>query len=242
MPIERITGIVTDIVRHNDRHNIVTLFTRTRGRVSFLSSAGQGKTGRARNARLQLLAIVESDVNFRENKSLQTLSTISTPVIWRDIYFNPVKSAMVMFISEFLNRYLRDASPEPLLWDYVARSLAILDSQRGRCGNFHLSFLIGFLQFAGITPDTHDYEAGDIFDMQAGQMVAYRPGHNNFLPPDETSFLPKLLRMNFANDRFFRFRSGERRIILSKLLQYYAVHFPGMANLRSPEILAEVFS
>lgn len=242
MPIERITGIVTDIVRHNDRHNIVTLFTRSRGRISFLSSASQGKAGRARNARLQLLAIVESDVNFKESKTLQTLASISTPVIWRDIYFNPVKSAMVMFISEFLNRYLRDASPEPLLWDYVVHTMSILDSRRGPCSNFHISFLVGFLQFAGITPDTHDYEAGDIFDMQGGQMVAYRPAHSNFLPPDETSFLPKLLRMNFDNDRCFRFRVGERRIILSKLLQYYAVHFPGMANLRSPEILAEVFS
>ncbi|MDE6682692.1 MAG: recombination protein O N-terminal domain-containing protein, partial [Muribaculaceae bacterium] len=52
MPIERVTGIVTDIVRHNDRHNIVTLFRRSRGRVSFLSPAGSGKAGRARNARL----------------------------------------------------------------------------------------------------------------------------------------------------------------------------------------------
>lgn len=242
MPIERITGIVTDIVRHNDRHNIVTLFTRTRGRVSFLSSAGQGKTGRARNARLQLLSVVETDVNFKENKPLQTLAAVSTPVIWRDIYFNPMKSAIAMFMAEFLNRYLRDAAPEPLLWDYVVGALGVLDSRRGRCANFHLSFLIGFLHFAGITPDIHDYERGDLFDMQAGRMVPERPGHHNFLPSDETSFLPLLLRMNFANERLFRFRAGDRRIILSRILQYYAVHFPGMAHLRSPEILSEVFS
>lgn len=242
MPIERITGIVTDIVRHNDRHNIVSLFTRSRGRVSFLSPASSGKTGRARNARLQLLSVVESDVNFRENRELQTLGNVSLERIWRDIYFNPVKGAIVMFLSEFLNRYLREAAPEPLLWDYVYLSLANLDSRKGGCANFHLSFLIGFLHFAGITPDITGIEKGDYFDMQAGLAVVERPLHKNFLYPSETVFLPLMLRMNMNNDQHFRFKNGERREILRKILQYYSIHFPGLTNLKSPEILGEVFS
>lgn len=242
MPIERITGIVTDIVRHNDRHNIVTIFTRERGRVSFLSAAGSGKGGRARNARLQLLAVIESDVNYRENRNLQNLGAIGLKKVWRDLYFNPVKGAIVMFLSEFLNHYLRDASPEPLFWDYVYRALCNLDERKRGIANFHLSFLIGMLNFAGITPDITEYERGDYFDMQAGIVVAERPGHKNFLYPSETSLLPVVLRMNMANDRFFRFKGGERREILKKLIQYYSVHFPGMSNLRSPEILGEIFN
>lgn len=242
MPIERITGIVTDIVRHNDRHNIISLFTRSRGRVSFLSPSGTGNAGRARNARLQLLSVVETDVNFRETRDLQTLGKISLSTIWRDLYFNPVKGAIVMFLSEFLNRYLREAAPEPLLWDYVYLSLANLDSRKGGCVNFHLSFLIGFLHFAGIAPDITGLEEGDYFDMQAGMVVAERPLHKSFLYPSETRFLPSILRMNMHNDHFFRLKNGERREILKKILQYYSIHFPGLANLKSPEILAEVFA
>ncbi|MDE6410222.1 MAG: DNA repair protein RecO C-terminal domain-containing protein [Muribaculaceae bacterium] len=242
MPIERVTGIVTDIVRHNDRHNIVTLFTRSRGRVSFLSPAGSGKAGRARNARLQLLSIVESDVNFRESRNLQTLGAINLHTIWKDLYFNPVKGAVVMFISEFINRYLRESSPEPLLWDYVYLSLSNLDRRKGGVANFHLAFLIGFLHFAGITPDITGIEEGDYFDMQAGMAVAERPLHKNFLYPSETKMLPALLRMNVNNDHLFRFKSGERRETLRKILQYYSIHFPGLSNLKSPEILTEVFS
>lgn len=242
MPIEKITGIVTDIVRHNDRHNIVTLFTRSRGRVSFLSAAGTGKSARARNARLQLLSVVESDVNFRENRNLQSLGTISLKTVWKDLYFNPMKGAIVMFLSEFLNHYLRDASPEPLLWDYIYYALANLDTRRKGCANFHLSFLIGLLHFAGISPDITELEEGDYFDMHAGMVVADRPLHKNFLYPSETALLPLLLRMNIANDRYFRFKSGERRELLGKILQYYSVHYPGMTNLKSPEILAEVFN
>ncbi|MDE5869221.1 MAG: DNA repair protein RecO, partial [Muribaculaceae bacterium] len=160
MAVERITGIVTDIVKHNDRHNIVRLFTRSRGMVSFLSPVGSGKSGKARNARMQLLSVVESDVNFRDTRSLQSLGAITLHKVWRDLYFNPVKSAIVMFISEFLTRYLRDASPEPLLWDYIVASIENLDTRKHGVGNFHISFLLSFLQFAGISPDMSDYETG----------------------------------------------------------------------------------
>lgn len=242
MPIERITGIVTDLIRHNDRHNIVSLFTRERGRVSLLAGAGGGKSGRMRNARLQPLSVIESDVNFRAGKSLQNLGTVSLREIWRELYFNPVKSAIVMFLCEFLNRYLRDSAPEPLLWDYVVESLRELDSRRKGISNFHIAFLTGFLHFAGISPDLSELERGDYFDMQAGIAVAERPGHRHYLFPQEASFLPLLMRMNFSNDRLFRFRAGERRILLQKLLEYYAVHFPGMAGMKSPAILEEIFS
>lgn len=242
MAVERILGIVTDIVRHNDRYNIVRLYTRSRGMISFLSPAGTGRSGRARNARLQLLSVVESDVNFREPRQLQSLGAITLHRIWRDLYFNPVKSSIVMFLSEFLTRYLRESLPEPLLWDFIVETIANLDLRKGKTGNFHLSFLIGFLQFAGIAPDMGEYERGDYFDMRAGMAVAERPLHRDFLYPSEAEFLNVLLRMNVKNDSVFKFKKGERKIILEKLLHYYSIHFPGTGNLKSPEILSEVFT
>lgn len=242
MAIERITGIVTDVVRYNDRHNIIALFTRSRGRVSFLSAAGGGKAGKIRNSRLQPMSVIEADVNFHENRNLQNLGSVATFCLWKDLYFNPMKGAIVMFLSEFLNHYLREADPDPMLWDYVFDSLKTLESRKKGIANFHIAFLIGFLYFAGIAPDIHEYEKGDYFDLTAGIAVAERPGHKGFLYPSEAAFLPVLMRMNYKNDRRFIFKAGERRELLKKILSYYSIHFPGMASLRSPEVLAEVFS
>jgi len=210
--------------------------------VAFLSAAGGGKTVRMRNARLQPLSVIEADVNFRETRSLQTLGSFIPYMIWRDIYFNPVKSAVAIFITEFLNRFLRDSSPEPLLWDYVVKSVSELDKGRGVQANFHLSFLIGFLEFSGIYPDITDYEKGDFFDMLSGTMSAERPLHRNFLTPEETSLMGLMLRMNTRNCRFYRFTAAQRRVLLDRLLHYYSVHFPGMSALKSPAVLADVFS
>lgn len=241
MAIEKIRGIVLGVVKHNDRNNVVMLFTRSRGRMALISPAGGGKSGRARNSRLMPLSVIESDVAVRENAKLNTLRSPQSVVVWRDIYFNPVKSAVAMFITEFLGRYLHDSMPDELLFDFIMESLKNLDDRKNGSANFHLSFLISFLDYAGVRPDLSGFEEGDWFDMRAGTIVAERPSHGNYLTPAQTHHLPVLMRMNRSNDSLFRFSRDERRQILRILLNYYAIHFPGMAGLHSPDVLAELF-
>lgn len=242
MAIERIEGIVIDTIKHNDRHNVVTLFTRTRGRMSFLSPAGAGKSGRIRKARLLPLSVIETQVNIKQNKDLHNLGSITPLEIWHEIYFNPVKSSLTFFISEFLNRYLRDASPEPALWEFIIGSIRALDTLEAGTANFHIWFLIHFLNIAGITPDLSDYEPGDRFDMRAGNLVGDTSYHKDTLTSAETAILIKLSRISLSNLRAYRFTGAERRLLLDHILRYYAIHFPGLSSLRSPDILSEVFS
>ncbi len=58
----------------------------------------------------------------------------------------------------------------------------------------------------------------------------------------KTSFLPTLMRINFANARFFRFSGKERSELIDHILKYYGLHFPGSDNLKSLEIMKEIFS
>lgn len=240
--IEKITGIVLDTVRHNDRHNVVTLYTRTRGRMAFLSPVGKGKNGRMRNARLMPLSIIEADVNIRGDRELQMLGSVTPTVVWHDLYFNPVKSAIVLFLSEFLNRYLRESSPDTGCWDFIAGSIRMFDEARRGLPNFHLWFLVRFMNIAGIAPDLENYERGDSFDMRAGIPVAGQAFHQDVLNPAETRMLMTLSRITLANMHLFRFSGNDRRLVLDRLLRYYAIHFPGLSGLKSPDILSEVFS
>lgn len=242
MPIEKIRGIVLGTVRHNDRHNVVTLFTRDRGRMAFLSPAAGGRSGRARNARLLPLSVIETDVNLRGNRELQLLGSVAAAEVWHDIYFNPVKSSLALFIAEFLSRYLRDSSPDGAAWDFILAAIRALDDAPTAQPNFHIWFLVRFLDFAGIAPDLTEYERGDNFDMQKGVPVAGTYGSRDVLTSAETALLVKLQRITLRNMRLFRFTGAERRLLLDRLLRYYAIHFPGLSGLKSPDILTELFS
>lgn len=242
MGIEKIRGIVLSSIKHNDRHNIVSLFTETRGRVSFLSPVGSGKSGKIRNARLLPLSVVESEVKFKGNDSLQFLGAVNPIYVWHDLYFHPLKSSITYFLAEFLNKYFKDASQDPVVWKFIVSAIEEFDKTDRSVANFHLWFLIRFLDFAGITPDFTGYRTGDYFDMRGGAPSPFLPAHSDRLSAAETQMLPRLLRMTLTNFHKFRFSASERRQILEKLLKYYSIHFPGLGNLKSLEILSEIFS
>ncbi len=239
---EKIEAIVLGVIRHSDRHNVVTVFSRERGRMALLSPAGNGKGARLRNARLLPLAVIEADVRIVPTKELVTLGRFSTPFAWRNIYFNPVKQALTLFIQEFLEKMMRSAAPDSSLYDYVKSCVAAIDRcPASGCANMHIAFLIGLLAHMGVFPNLEGWQKGDWFDMRGGEFTAERPLHRDCLTPAEASAVPALSRMTMRNAARFRFSADERRHILSMLLRYYSIHYPGLGNLKCPEILAEVF-
>ncbi len=242
MSTEKIRAIVIDVVKHSDKNNVVTLYTQTRGRVSFISPAGSGKSARTRNARLMPLSVIDTEIRFNPERELQMLGPVSPARIWSNIYFNPIKSSIALFLTEFLNRFLRATAPDDILFRYIEESLAVLDKVTDGLGNFHITFLVGLLRVAGIEPDLSDIAPGDWLDMREGTVVANRPPHNDFLPPEFTQFLPALSRINYRTMRVFRFSGQQRRELLDTLLRYYAIHYPGVASLKSLRVLTEVFS
>lgn len=241
MAIEKVRGIVTDMVKYSDRQNIVTLFARERGRVSLLSPAGNGKNARTRNAALMPLSVISADINFNPVRDLQFLGNFQRDTLWRDLYFNPVKSAVGIFMAEFVNAYMRQSPPDPQLWDYVVSAISTLDRAKGPLGNYHIAFLLDFLHFAGIRPDLSDWREDAWLDMRGGCMTILPPHHGDAIGPDAARVLPMLGRMTMRTAPLFKLTAKERREILHGVLRYFSLHFPGLSNLNSPSVLTEVF-
>lgn len=239
---EKIEGIVLGVIKHSDRHNVVTLFTRERGRLTFLTPAGSGKNARVRNAALQPLSVIEADVRIIPTKELVMLNRFSSPRVWRSLYFHPVKQSIVLFLQEFLNKLMRSSAPDPTLYEYIVRAVETLDgAMETRCANLHIALLVGLLGPMGISPNLEDYQKGDWFDMRGGEFTAERPFHNDLLTPSDASRLPLLSRMTMKNAGLFRFNAEERRRILFLLIRYYGIHFPGLGQLNSLDILSEIY-
>ncbi len=244
---EDIKGIVLGTVKHSDRHNVTSIYTRERGRVAFLTPAGTSIKSRQTSARLQPLSIIEAQANITSTRDIHNLSSILPMKVWKSLYYVPLKSTIVLFLSEFLSRLLREAPPEPNLWDFIANSISVLDATENHTSvaNFHITFLVSMSHMMGIQPDLSDYRNGMEFDMKSGRMTypfnAISPNSLR-IDADRSAFLPILARINFANARFFRFSGKERSELISHILKYYGLHFPGCDNLKSLDILKEIFA
>lgn len=243
---KKITGIALGSIRHSDRYNVTNVYTLEKGRMALLTPAGSGKGGRQTASRLQPLSVFEAQVTISSTHELCIPSGITPCRVWRNLYFQPEKATVAFFIAEFLSRLLRDAPSEPNVWRYITESIEYFDTidDKTATANFHIAFLIGMTHFMGIHPDLSGFTPGMEFDMQAGEMtlpfLSMKPGRVR-LDAKKSAFMPKLDRINYANSRHFRFSGKERSELLDLILQYYGCHFPGSDNLKSPEVLKEVF-
>lgn len=238
---EKYKAIILDITRHNDKHNIVTVFSRMRGRIVFLSPCGCGKAGKIRQSRLQPLAVIEGDMRFNQTAELQKLGAFALYEVWHDLYFHPIKRMMVLFLSEFLNKLLKASMPDENMWDYIVASLRLLDGMTHGITDFHIAFMASLLPFTGIQPDASQFESGRIFDMRSGSFTDTVPPHNDYLKGEEARFAAVLSRIDFVSIKALHLNGELRRKILARLLTYYAIHFPGTANMKSLSVLQEIF-
>lgn len=245
---EKVEGLVIDIRRHNDRSNVVTLYTRRHGCVSFVSSVSQGRRGRMRAATIMPLACIAADVSFRGDRALQTLPEVYPARLWTSLYFHPVKSALAMFTADFLNSLLRSYPPDEPLYIYLVEAVACLDAlPSDRLANFHIALLSGLLGLTGIFPRIDTWREGRLFDMAAGEYVDYpfigvSAERGNVLGEVESRFIPLLARITFDNMHHFRFSRKERERLLTLLIRYFGIHLPLWGNIKSLDILKEIFS
>ena len=239
---QKIRGIVIQTIKHNDRHNIVTLYTETHGRLTCLSSASAGKTGRLRKAILSPLSLIETDININPARELHFLGSVAAVHPWRNLYFDPDKTAMTFFVADFLTSLLRKSPEDSELFTFLLSAINSRDKTTRPVTNFHLCFLLKLTLFMGIEPDYNSYRPGTIFDMREGTFLdTDMHTHADILSPQYTSILPLLSRMTFTNHHLFRFSGEQRRIILNHLMRYYSIHLSIPTKLKSLDILHDLY-
>lgn len=238
---ETIHAIVLRTVRFSDTRQVVDLYTREHGRMAVVAPAPKGSgRGRGGAALWRQLNLVEMLLDVRPGK----LAWPREPHLchpYADLPFHPVKGAVGLFLSELLVNALRAEVGEPALYDYVEMSLRWFDGATRGLGNFHLVFMLRLMRFVGIWPDVAGYVPGAAFDLQAGEWCRGVPRNSHWLKPDEAQWLPFLARMNYRNMHLCRFTQAQRRRMARVMNDYYRLHLPPFGELKSMDVLAEVF-
>ena len=238
---EKIRGIVLRTVRYGDTGLIVDMFTREYGRRSFATKATKGRRTASNASLWTPLAMVEFEADIRPNSKLPTPKEARLYHNNLRTLLSPIKSTLTLFLAEFLTHALKNENENATLYSYLEMSLQWLDSTESNYANFHLVFLMRLTLFLGIYPNLDSTSPLDFFDMESGCYCKSRPYHPNYLNPEEARLIPLLFRMNYDTMRLFRMSRTERWNILNKLNSYYRLHVPGFPELKSLDVLHDVF-
>lgn len=242
--MERIKGIVLRQIKYNDNAIIVDLFTKQRGRMPIIIKKVRNisKKKSSSNARtIMPLGLIEFDCDVHGQGKIVSPHTLYNYYFFHDIPFNPIKSTIVMFVAEFLTNVLTEEGPNDLLFEYIEDSIKLLDCADKTFMNFHIVFLSRLTIFTGIRPNIDNFAINSYFDMVAGEFKILKPNHPHYLVPDEARAIPYILRMDISNMHIYKLRREQRKRILEILIEYYRIHLSGFKELKSLDVLKEVF-
>jgi len=239
--LARTKAILLHNVRYSDSSLIAHFYTQEYGRLSVMVKGISSRRGSARFNYFQPLNILNLELYYYENRELHNLKEMSLAYVPQRIYGDIHRSTVAMFISEILNNIIREQDVNRMLFDFIESSVISLDNMASGTNNFHLWFLVAFTDYAGIGPSVTSME-NCFFDMLTGQFTARQPMHRDFLEPESARVLNLLLGMHAEEIGSLRMSGDERTNLLTLLLKYYSLHLPGIRQIKSLQVLKDIFS
>jgi len=238
--LTRTKAILLHNVRYTDNSLIAHFYTQEYGRLSVMVKGISSKRGSARFNYFQPLNIFNLELYYYENRELHNLREMSLAYVPKRICGDIHRSTVAMFISEILYSIIREEDVNRMLFEFIESSVISLDCMTEGISNFHLWFMVAFTDYAGIGPSCAS--AGDYyFDMLTGQFTPLQPTHRDFIEPESAGILNRLLRMPAEEINSLCLSGDERTDLLTRLLRYYSLHLPGIRQIRSLQVLKDIF-
>jgi DNA repair protein RecO (recombination protein O) len=238
--LARTKAILLHHVKYSDNSLIAQFYTQEYGRLSVMVKGISSKRGTARYSYFQPLNIFNLELYYYEKRELHNLKELNLAYIPGRMYGDIYHSSVAMFISEILYSIIREEDPNRMLFDFIESSVIALDRMSSGISNFHLWFLVAFTDYAGIGPSRTSMGTF-FFDMLTGQFTSQQPSHRDFLEPESAKLLNLLIQMPAGDIAFLRLSGEERTEMLAKLLKYYSLHLPGIRQIKSLQVMKDIF-
>ena len=232
-------AIVLHHFPYSDSGKIVHLYTKNEGRMSVFVRCS--KRSAIKMPLLQPFSVVEITFNNKPNRTMQYIKECNAAAVFSTIPFNPIKSAVTLFLAEILYKTLKEQHKDESLFDFLEQSIVFFDRCTEGTANFHLIFLLQFSKFLGFAPNIENCVENGFFDLKNGNICTEIPPHNLYLSQEDTIFFVQLLRFNFRTMHLLKLSRTQRNTILEQIFLFYRLHIPEFSNIKSLEVLKQIF-
>lgn len=231
-------------IRYNDRHSILTVWSRQEGRVGLIiSDQGAGRGAARLRALTMPVSMVECHVSTRHGGDLLMASKFSVLDPLPGIHSSPTKGMVTTFVAEAANAMLRQNVPDEAVWYFLTESLKWLDSatEPAAIAGFPAVFLFKLAEVLGIAPDVGDYTPGMLLDMAEGRFRNTASIDGRMLNSDDSYLIATLGKTEFMALPETRWGRAQRNRMLDIMLGYISLHLSTPAELKSTAVLRSIF-
>lgn len=210
------SAIILNYTKIRDNLIVVHALTRAYGRKSFLVKTG----AKAKMAYYLPLNILELSITENTKSDLWYASPLAAKYPLLGIRNNVFKNTMSLFMAEVVYRTIKDGAQEDGLFDWCVRQILTLDALQADFSNYHIYFLLEFCIALGFRPEATD-------------MIPFTGEYQPFVEQFMHSDLPTAMLIPLSG----RVRSE----IASSIIRYLEFHTESTINIRSLQVLHELF-
>jgi len=221
--LHKVRGVVFRFTKYGETSIIVTIFTDQFGLQSYMVNGVRSRTTKSKIALYQPLTLVELVVYHRENANLNRVKEIKCFHPFMNLHLDVTRSTIAMFITEVINRTIKEESHAAELCEFLISSLICLDSIEHNVRNFHLVFLLKLSRFLG-------FGAHNVNEVLGGRLTD---------PSIEAAILTML---NGSYDSPVVLTNAHRRELLDLLIRFYNEHSGITGELKSVQVLREILA
>lgn len=234
-------GIVLHSVKYGDNALVLYLLTDLLGRQTYMVQGVRSKKGKGNRAALFQPMFVVDFVGLTSPKmEMHRMKDIRNAMPLSTVPFDVRKSTISLFMAEVLYRLVREVEANSPLFDFIIHSIVCLDKMEEGVANFHLWFLVKLSSFLGFYPG-NEYKNGNWFDVEQGLFTPTMPIHRLALNADNSRILSLMMDANIEQLSEISLSRTQRSSFMSQLIDYFGYHLDTISQVKSIEILKEVF-
>jgi DNA repair protein RecO (recombination protein O) len=220
--LHKTRGIVFRFTKYGETSIIVNIFTESFGLQSYIVNGVRSSSAKNNKIALyQPLTLIDLVVYHRENANINRIKEIKCSYPFQSIAIDVRKSTIAMFMTEVMNKSIKEQSQTGNLFEFLYSSIVALDLAADGVENFHLVFLLKLSRYLGF--GAHN----------ANEVVGGR-----FASEEIEKDLDQLMRSDFEN--LPRFSRSQRVALLELLITFFADHIDTFGDVKSIAVLREV--
>ncbi|MGQ0737848.1 MAG: DNA repair protein RecO [Bacteroidota bacterium] len=237
-------GIVLRTVKYGETSIIATIFTELFGVQSYLVNGVRTATkkGTGKANLFQPSAILDLVVYHNELKHLNRIKEFKWAVLYKNIFSNVPKNAVVLFMVELLTKCLKQPEGNPELFHFTEDVLFKLDESSDTVmANLPLFFALHLPVHFGLRIDDNHSSVNVFLDLQEGSFAKEQPRHPYFLEGKQAEAASQILKVMQPDElNEIKLHHDFRRSLLYALEKYYALHISDFGTMKSLPVLKEV--
>ena len=234
--------IVLNTRPYRETSLLVNAYTDIWGRADFIVRGIRTARNKASAAMFHPLSILDTRTYYHEKKDLNQLKEYQKIYLLDGLCSDVRKSSVGLFIGELLYKTVRESEENRALFGFVADTILELDRAGVELADLHLYFAARLCRYLGYAPDLSAPAQKNIFFDIKGACFRDTPDTSyGAFDLDASRLFRQILTCPPGEATPLQCSGTKRHHFLNCLMNYYGYHMGKTPDIRSVDILHQVF-